>query len=66
MAFEKINIYSIITIIFIFIGIVSLVWGYIIPTAIPINKWVSYGFEITGIIFFIIAAVLFIFIRKKI
>ena len=61
----KINIYSITSLILIFMGIFSIIWGYIIPTIVPLNKWVGIGFEIAGVIFIISAILLFILLRKK-
>jgi len=66
MILEKINFYSIIGLILIFIGILSLIWGYIIPTKfVPINTTVSLGFEIAGILFIIIGISLFALIKKR-
>lgn len=65
MVMGKINIYSITSLILIFMGIFSIIWGYIIPTIVPLNKWVGIGFEIAGVIFIISAILLFILLRKK-
>jgi hypothetical protein len=67
MKVDRFNFYTIISLALIFMGIISIIYGYIIPTGfVPINKVVSFGFEITGALFIIASIVLFILLKKNI
>jgi hypothetical protein len=65
MVLEKVNFYVILGIIFIFMGITSIIYGYVIPSEFyPLNKTIGLGFEIIGIIFIIIGLIL-VYITKR-
>lgn len=66
MIFEKINFYSIISFALIFMGIFSIIYGYIIPTKFnQLNSTIGLGFEIVGILFIIISIILFVLTKKN-
>ena len=62
----KTHLHYILGITFIISGILSLIYGFIIPTqGLPKNVIVSLAFEIIGIVLIIIALILFFLYFKK-
>jgi len=67
MIIDRINFYTIISLALIFMGIISIIYGYIIPTEfIQINKLISSSFELIGALFIIAGIVLFALLKKNI